>query len=382
MTNQLTGLAALGLFTGASQVGNFGRMTELMPSRTMAASSCPRPWPIGDAIKPPLDFEFEGHFRSFEETFKGTETVALLLLKEGAARYERYDLSGGPDVLWLSMSLAKSFVSALVGIAIDEGHISCVDDAISDYITVAAGSAYDGVSIRDVLRMSSGARWSEDYTDPTADPLRLAASTSAGGSLQDFVESMRREIPPGQVCRYNSGDTQALGMLLTQATQRPLADYMQEKLCEPLGMTAPSAWLTDARGLEAAFGCLTMTARDFARLGELYRNLGRVGHQQVVPAKWVQESVTVAAPHLAPGQVLEGGNPVDLGYGYQWWIPDGDAGEFAAIGVYNQFVFVDPSREVVIVKLSANRRYGVSSEERDNRETENLAFLRALAAEA
>jgi CubicO group peptidase (beta-lactamase class C family) len=273
--------------------------------------------------------------------------------------------------------VAKSFVSALVGLEVEDGSIAALTDPISDYIDVAPGSAYDGVPIRDVLQMSSGARWNEDYSDRTSDVFGISAALT-GGTLAQFVGRMTPELEPGTVCRYNSGDTQALGLLVARATGRSLASYMQERLVEPLGMTAPSAWLSDGVS-EAAFAGLNMTARDFARLGELYRNGGRVGEQQLLPAQWVRDSVTVTAPHLAPGRVMIGEQPLEMGYGYQWWIPTGSDGEFTAIGVYNQFVHVDPRREVTIVKLSANRRYGISDTEADNREDENLALLRALA---
>jgi CubicO group peptidase (beta-lactamase class C family) len=231
--------------------------------------------------------------------------------------------------------------------------------------------------------MSSGARWNEDYNDPTSDIFRLTmAAMGIGSTLDDFVTTVVGEYEPGTVCRYNSSDTQALGALVARATGRPVADYMREKLCEPLGIAATSHWIVDPDGTPLSFAGLNMTARDYAKLGELYRNGGRWQGRQIVPADWVRDSVTVAAPHLAPGRPLIGGRPFDLGYGYQWWIPAGDRGEFSAIGVYNQFVYVDPASAATIVKLSANRRYGTSTEESTNRDLETIAFLRAVAQHA
>jgi CubicO group peptidase (beta-lactamase class C family) len=127
-----------------------------------------------------------------------------------------------------------------------------------------------------------------------------------------------------------------------------------------------------------AFAGLNLTARDFARIGELYRNDGVCNGRQVVPRDWVRASVVADAPHLQPGRPLVGDHALPFGYGYQWWLPAGDRGEFAAIGVYNQFVFVDRSRRAVIVKLSANRAYGTTNEETTNREEETVEFLRAI----
>jgi len=372
-------MAELGLFTGVPQYENFARIKDLMPTRAMPASLAPSPWPQGEPVTLPESYTFEGEVRATERFLADTDTSALLVLTDGAVRYEGYWLTGGPDVQWLSMSVAKSFVSALVGIAVDEGHIKSVDDAISAYVPVRPGSAYDGVSIRHVLQMSSGARWVEDYSDPESDIFRLGAVLSGAGTLDDFVASAVGESEPGTVCRYNSGDTQALGALLAAATGRPVSEYMWEKLCEPLGMESPGYWVADSTGTEMAFAGLNLTARDFARIGELYRNGGVWQGKQVVPAQWVRDSVTVAAEHLQPGRPWVGGHTFDLGYGYQWWLPDGDRGEFSAIGVYNQFVYVDPASRTTIVKLSANPRYGASEEEADNRENETVAFLRAVA---
>ncbi len=373
-------LMDLGLFSGAPQHENFGRLTEMLPVRTMRPSSRPEPWPTGVEESLPSHYSFEGEQRSTQQFLGETDTSALLVLRDGEIRHEYYALTGGPDVQWLSMSVAKSFVSALVGIAVDEGLIRSIDEPLSSYVPVQSGSAYDGTSIRDVLQMSSGARWNEDYSDRSADIFRLgAAMGGVGGTLDDFVATMVRDNEPGILCRYNSGDTQALGALVARVTGQTLADYMQVKLCEPLGVTSPSAWLIDPAGREVAFGGLLMTARDFARLGELYRNNGEWRGQQVVSADWVRSSVTVEAPHLAPGRPILGDHPIELGYGLQWWLPDGDRGEFSAVGVYNQFVYVDPQTRTTIVKLSANRQYGTSPDEATNRDMENVALLRAVA---
>ncbi|UUU19166.1 serine hydrolase domain-containing protein [Streptomyces sp. DSM 40750] len=373
-------LADLGFFTGVPQHDHLCRMKDLLKSREMAPAARPYVWPEGEATALPETYVFDGASRSSKEFLTDTDTAAVLVLIDGVVRHESYFLTGGPDVQWLSMSVAKSFVSALVGIAVAEGHIAGIDDPISSYVRVEPGSAYDGVSIKDVLQMSSGARWNEDYSDVTSDVYQLSAATMGiGGTLDDFVARMVPESEPGTVCRYNSGETQVLGALVALATGRSVADYMREKLCEPLGMTSAGYWLIDPAGTEFSFAGLNLTARDYARIGELYRNGGKWQGRQIVPAEWVRDSVTVTATHLEPGRPLVGGHQLNLGYGYQWWLPDGDRGEFSAIGVYNQFVYVDPAARTTIVKLSANRRYGTSTEEATNRDMETVAFLRAIA---
>ncbi len=380
---QPASLAEAGLFTGAPQHDNLANVASLAPIRRMRKASAPFIWPVAPSIELPETYPFEGIDRSTEDFLVDTDTAALLVLIDGAVRYEGYWLTGGPDVNWLSMSVAKSFVSCLVGIAVDEGLIGSIDDPISDYVKVQPKSAYDGVPIRTVLHMSSGARWNEDYNDEKSDVHQLTrALMGLGGGLDGFVARMVRENEPETVCRYNSGETQVLGALIARATGRTVADYMRDKLVEPLGFESDGFWITDMRGVEASYAGLNLTARDFAKLGELYRNGGVWDGVRIVSEDWVRASTTIDDPIREPGQPIVGDHGFDLGYGYQWWIPAGGKGDFSAIGVLNQLVYVDPDTGTTIVKLSANRNYGTSTEEETNRDSENVEFLRAVASHA
>jgi CubicO group peptidase (beta-lactamase class C family) len=300
----------------------------------------------------------------------------VLILKDGNIRFEQYWSTGGPDETWLSMSVAKSFISALVGIAIDQGHIRSIQDPVTDYAPELGGSAYDGVAIKDILQMSSGAAWNEDYGDPESDINRFGRIFALGGSMNEFAATLQGEFKPGTYNRYNSTDTQVLGMVLTNAVGRSINDYMTEMLWHPLGAENQGWWLTDSDGMEMAFGGLNATAKDYAKLGELYRLGGALDGRQIVPAAWVQASVTPDAAHLMPGD-----NPASdwpLGYGYQWWIPGGDKGEFMAVGVYNQFIYIAPESKTVIVKLSANSAYGTPDDAMASSEFETIEFFRAV----
>lgn len=367
------------LFSGAEQYENFNRMDEMFPSATMSASNAPFEFGEGAPLSVPASFVYDGEIVDTQTFLTETDTAALLVLKDGDVVFEDYWLTGGRDVTWLSMSVAKSFVSALIGIAVADGDIESTEDPVTRYVPELEGSAYDGVSIKDILQMSSGARWNEDYSDPESDINRFGRIFALGGSLNAFAGTLENQRAPGTYNLYNSTDTQVLGMLLVKTTGRTIADYMQEKLWHPLGAETEAHWLLDSEGMEMAFGGMNATARDYAKIGELYRLGGRLNGQQIVPSEWVAASVTPDAPHLLPGK----DNPAsdfELGYGYQWWIPEGDDGEFSAIGVYNQFVFVNPRRGTVIVKLSANSEYGVSNDESSFREIETIELFRAINA--
>jgi CubicO group peptidase (beta-lactamase class C family) len=206
---------ALNLYVGEPQHENFPHMEDQFPTRHMAASKVPFKFPEGTPTALPDEFQFAGQAQSTSQFIEDTDTSAILVLKDGVVRYEEYFLTGGRDVRWISWSMSKSFVSALIGIAVDEGQIGSIDEPITRYVPKLVDSAYDKVSIKDVLQMSSGARWNEDYSDAKSDIHRLGSAMAGDSSLADFVSKIEQATKPGTYCQYNSADTQALGMLLT-----------------------------------------------------------------------------------------------------------------------------------------------------------------------
>lgn len=368
------------LFTGADQRDNFQRVAQsAFPVVVMTPAPSPSPFPMGAPMALPATYSHEGSARDLNAFLDETETMALLVLRDGVIRHEWYAPWGGQRVPWVSMSVAKSFISAALGIAVEEGFVRSIERPVTDYLPELAGSAYDGVRIKDILQMSSGAGWNEDYSDPESDIIRLAGVTldEVTGSFNQFTTTLKRARAPGSFNLYNSTDTQVLGWLLARATGRAIRDYMEEKLWHPLGMEDAGTWICDGQGMEMAFGGLNATARDYAKIGELFRLGGRWHGRQIVPEAWVKASVTPDAAHLMPGDT--GLSDSLFGYGYQWWVPEGTEGEYSAIGVYNQFVYVNPAHGVVITKLSASRRYGETNDESSYREFETMSMFRAIA---
>jgi len=368
------------LFTGAEQYANFNRLYEMFPSSRLEPAEEVFEFGEGERIPLPQSFSYEGRTFNTEEFLALTDTSALLVIHNGNVVFEDYWLTGGRDVQWLSMSVAKSFISALVGIAVEQGHIERIDEPITDYVPELAGSAYDSVSIKDILQMSSGASWDEDYSDPNSDINRFGRTFAIGGSMNEFATTLMREFEPGTYNRYNSTDTQVLGWLLVNATGQSITEYMQENLWTPLGAESPAYWLRDDEGMEMAFAGLNVTARDYAKLGEAFRLGGVLNGQQIVPTDWVLASVTPDAPHLMPGA----DNPASdfpLGYGLQWWVPESDEGEFTALGVYHQFIFVNPTRGTVVVKLSAYNDFANPEAEEPYLTFETIELLREITRE-
>ena len=367
------------LFSGREQYDRFNRIADLFPHSTMTASPKPYVWPDGEPIDLPEQYSWKGQDVRVADFLAETDTSAVLVLQDGKLRFEEYWLTGGVTTNWLSMSVAKSFVSAAIGIAVGEELIDGVDDPITKYVPELNGSAYEDVPIRDILQMSSGAGWDENYDDPASDINRMGRIFALGGSMDEFVPTLERAREPGTYNRYNSMDTQALGMLLVRATGQSITSYMQTKLWHPLGMESPAYWIIDDNGMELAFGGLNATARDYAKIGELYRLEGDWQGAQIVPASWIRQSLTADRPHLVSGKNPNSENT--FGYGYQWWLPEGDDNEFLASGVYGQYIYVHPGSRIVIVKLSAFSDYATSQDESSYRKHESIQFFRSIVAE-
>ncbi|GAA0859175.1 serine hydrolase [Aliiglaciecola litoralis] len=308
----------------------------------------------------PQTFPFDDQSINVQTFIEQSGTTGLLVIKDGNIVYEDYLRGNAQDRQHISWSMGKSFLSALFGIAIEEGYVKSIEQEVTEYVPELKGTGYDGVRIKDVLQMSSGVGFNEDYGDFYSDINRFSRAIAFGTSLDEFVASMKRARPPGTYHHYVSIDTQVLGMVLTRALDVSLTDYLQEKIWQPLGMEYPAYWLKDDYNMELALGGLNVTLRDYGKFGWLYANYGNYQGTQLVPIQWVLDSVTPDAPHLLPGA----DNPFsssDSGYGYQWWIPQGAADEFAAQGIYHQYIYIDPDQKLVIVKTSANHLYNDKS---------------------
>jgi len=316
----------------AEREAGFRAMDRITPHRTVAAGGDVRALPPGA----PLDLEVDA--------FMEAEKVAgLLVLQDGRVRLERYGLGFGREGRWTSFSVAKSLTSTLVGAAIADGHIESLETPIIRYLPELAGGAYDGVTVRQLLTMTSGAAWNEDYGDADSDVARFFEPRETGGMdpTLHYMRGLERAAAPGTRWHYSSGETNLVGLLVTRATGRTLADYLSEKIWRPYGMEQNAAWMVDAAGQEAAGCCLMASLRDWSRVGQLVLEDGVVDGRSSFPDGWFDEATSRQADIGVPG----------LGYGYQWWTNDN--GTFAARGIFGQMIHIDPERRAVVVILSA-----------------------------
>jgi CubicO group peptidase (beta-lactamase class C family) len=312
------------------------RAMDRLPFLATAAIITPSPLPLTLPIGEPLDIP------GLDEYMAAQGTAGLVIVQDGKIRLERYGLGFDAAGRWTSFSVAKSFTSTLVGAAIQDGHIDSLEDKVSRYIPGLRGSAYDDVTVRQLLTMSSGVRWNEDYEDPNADVARFNNAKPEAGldATVSYMRQLPRAHPPGEVWNYNTGETNLIGVLVSSATGKPLAQYLQERIWHPGGMEAEATWLQGKTGHEIAGCCLQAATRDFARFGLFVLANGNIEGRQIVPQDWFAQATRKQKDIGNPGR----------GYGFQWWTYDD--GAVAAQGIFGQGIFIDPQRRLVIASNS------------------------------
>ncbi|MFK8009650.1 MAG: serine hydrolase domain-containing protein [Saprospiraceae bacterium] len=345
----------VGLFEKENIVENFLHMEDLNETSTLFKSSSPTRLPVNISHQLPKTFQSNGQSVDVQNFIDRSLTTGLMIIHKDTIIFENYTRGLTPETTHISWSMAKSFVSGMIGIAIEERKIKSVQDQITDYLPQFKGTGYEGVTIKDALEMSSGVGFNEDYSDFNSDINRFGRYFALGQSFEKFALSLKNARKPGTFNHYVSIDTQVLGMVLKKATGKTITEYMQEKIWTPMGMEDDAQWIIDEDGMEMALGGLNATLRDYGKYGLLYLQEGNWFGKQIVPQSWVKKSVAMDGPHLQPG--VNEFSSSDMGYGYQWWIPQEADGAFLASGIYNQHIYIQPNRDLVIVKLSGNYHF-------------------------
>jgi CubicO group peptidase (beta-lactamase class C family) len=272
---------------------------------------------------------------------KAQRNSGLVIVQGGKVRLEKYGLDFSAQGKWTSFSVAKSFTSTLVGAAIKDGHIKSIDDKVSAYIPDLKGSAYDDVSIKQLLTMTSGVKWNEDYGDKNSDVAKFNEHKAEPGIdvTVSYMRKLPREAPAGSKWVYKTGETNLIGVLVSSATKKKLSDYLSEKVWAPYGMEQDASWLLGSTEHEISGCCIQASTRDFARFGQFIMDGGKAGGKSVLPEGWLNQA-TVKQVNLGGGK----------GYGFQWWT--NDDGSFAAQGIFGQGIFIDPKRQLIIASNS------------------------------
>lgn len=322
--------------------------------------------PLPDGVPLTLDLDIDAYMKS-------QNSAALVVLHNGKIRLERYGLHQDRGKRWTSFSVAKSVTSTLVGAAIRDGHIKSLEDKVSDYVTALQGSAYDDVSLRQLLTMTSGVRWNEDYQDPESDVAMFNVTEPEPGetALISYLKKLPRAHPAGTVFNYSTGETNLVGVLVATATGKRLSEYLSEKIWKPYGMQQYATWVTSKSGEEISGCCIQAAALDYARFGQFMLDGGMADGQAVLPDGWIKDATNL--------QVKVGREGV-RDYGYQWWTLE--SGTYMAGGIFGQAIFVDPNRELVIVTHSSwDDARGMAAEQNAERYEFFAAVQAAIDAE-
>ena len=281
--------------------------------------------------------------------------TGVLALKNGEIVLEHYALGRTEDDRWTSFSVGKSITALLVGAAIEDGYITSIDEPVTKYIPDLSGSAYEGVSIKQLLTMTSGIQWNEDYADPNSDVSRSSFWPGEEGvnQLVSYMRMLPRAADPGTVFSYKTGETDMAGILVAYATGRGLAQYLSEKIWAPYGMEQDAVWIVDRDSIERGGCCISMTLRDYARVGLLVLSGGMAGGKRIVPDAYLADATSNRIEPPATGS-----------YGYFWWI--GQDGSFSARGIFGQMIHVIPQEQLIIVVNSAfpsavSQEYGAAT---------------------
>ncbi|MEZ5675540.1 MAG: serine hydrolase [Thalassovita sp.] len=343
-------LAVNSLFDADRIVSNFSHMDRLFWTVPLGRGNAPvSPLPRGADQSLP---------DRADRWLTDSAVTGLVVLKDGEIRHESYHLNTTPDDRHISWSVAKSFLSALMGTVLADGSIHSLNDPVTQYAPSLKGSAYDGARIIDVLHMASGVKFNEDYLDFNSDINKMGRVLALGGSMDDFAASLDQHIAtPGTEWHYVSIDTHVIGMVIRGATGRSIPDLMTERIIQPLGLEQNPLMITDGHGVAFVLGGLNMRTRDYARFGQMVAQGGMWQGQRILPEGWVTQSPVFTAPTTVGEEK----------YGRQWWGPkDAAEGEFYAIGVYGQYTYINRPKGVVIAMNSADRLFKEPGVNREN----------------
>jgi CubicO group peptidase (beta-lactamase class C family) len=325
-------------WTPAQQRIGYRNIEKIFPTRTVKRGAKVFALP-SDSETLTVSYQYQGSQWNTEKFMQANHVAGLLVIQHGKIKLERYGLGQTAHDRWTSFSVGKSVTSTLIGAAIKDGAIKSLESPIVDYIPALKGSAYDGVTVRQLLTMTSGVKWNEDYADPKSDVNQFALGEPGPDGENPIVAYMKklpREAPPGTKWVYKTGESDLMGVLLARATHKHPAEYLSEKIWSKYGMERDAVWMLDRSGEELGGCCISMTLKDYGRFGLFFMQGGKIDGASILPDGWIAEATRAQVPH----------------YGFQWWVKQDD-GSYDAQGIFGQTIHIDPKQDLVIVTSSA-----------------------------
>ncbi|MHC5202162.1 serine hydrolase domain-containing protein [Myroides sp. LJL119] len=317
----------------------FPIMHAIFPSISISSSAQSTPLETYNNITPKWEDD------TILDTYMNDNHVqGVIVIKDNYIRLEKYAEQSNKETLWTSFSVAKSVSSMLVGVALQQGDIESLEDPLKKYIHEFNGHDYGEVTVRQLLTMTSGIAWNEDYEDPKSDVAQMYKGECQGSEshILTYMKPLKFAYKPGTHWNYSTGETDLVGILVQKATGKSLADYISEKIWKPFGMEYSAYWLADeCSDLNLGGSGLSASLRDFARLGMLMLGKGEIGDEKILSDQWLKDATSVLYPTNDQGD----------GYGYLWWVfKDGSYGAF---GIFGQMIYINPHKNLVIAQMAA-----------------------------
>lgn len=362
------------VFDANKIVHNFSNMSVAFLNHQLDAS--PQPILFEKGLLPlPEVVTIAGKELKLTDVLEQLDTTALVIVKDDKIVHEQYYLGTDANDLRISWSVAKSFMSGMYGPVLEAGLVKSLDDTVEQYVPSLTGTAYEGATIRNVLNMASGITFNEDYMDYNSDINQMGRVLGLGKSMDNYTRGLsERDVEAGKRMQYVSIDTHVAAMVLRAASGKSLHQLFNETYSANLGFEVAPYYLTDGEDVAFALGGLNLTTRDYAKFGQLFLDCGKFDGKQVIPCDWIKASTK----HSAPSMTNRG-----IGYGYQWWVPmpqEGpNSGDFFAVGIYGQYIYVNPARNLVIAKNAADREFSQPVESYGHSMNANIDMFRSLA---
>ena len=342
------------------RVGSYTNLDTLFPNQHHVLRKAEDPWPLNRAApEPALQYRFGGRANTIDDYLAHQRATALLVIKDGQILVERYQYDRKPTDRLLSNSMAKSLVSIGIGLALSDGRLRSLDDKVVEYVPELRSNIYGQTTIRNLLRMASGARFTEDNIGRSDDAARFALLHGTKGSIAAILAFNTRQAPEGERFHYASIETQVLTVLLRAATGKTASEYLAKRLWQPMGAEADATWITAPDGLERGAGFFSATLRDWGRLGIVLANDGALNGKQIIPRDYLLEATDW---HKHPAAFAPKASPPANGYGYQFWILRGEKRRFLMRGVYGQSIYVDPELKLVLVHTAVAKTASIGNE--------------------
>ncbi len=335
-------------WTQSQQLERYPAIEKVYAVNTIKKGDKVRPLPTAATqINPAITFN--KRTSTLDAFMKDNRITGLIAVKDGEVVLEKYALGRKPEDRWPSFSVAKSVTSILIGAAIKDGWIRSIYDPVTRYLPELKGTAYDGISLRQLMTMTTGVKWDENYASRTSDVARASQQPFTGGHpvennpLVKYMATLKTEAKPGERWLYKTGETDLAGIALYRALAgKPLAQYASEKLWQPYGMEQDAIWVVDKAGIERGGCCMSATLRDYARIGLFMLGGGEIDGKKILPDGWVEEATSNHVPRK--------GREAGESYGYFWWPNDNG---YRAIGIFGQQIAVFPEENLVIAINSA-----------------------------